>query len=471
MRNKNMYQVSEAAALSGVTVRALHHYDAIGLLQPSTRSDADYRLYSTDDIGALRRIRRYQVLGFSLDEIKELLGASGEKRLAALRNQRDAVRQRTAEASGIVHAINREITMEKGGGSEPPDRLGRAQALVSEYSERSKSAPVSQLSPLLVEALDVLRPLTTGASMDAASVRLACWVYYLRNDWANTADLCQRFRAQEPDWEDRAFATLGLVGALTMLERHQDAVDVHRAHIEHVMAERPPGEWADAMWNSTHLWSWDAAGQRDTWVEVFRALDAGGEATAENRANRYELLHTAVMAMGTQTEKYGDDIDVLTQRMADIIAEDQDWSKRSWAEQRFEQQKVGNAIRRGDPDGVTRAVGAYRSFLDRCDWPAKQIGGSYSNLGALMHWEKRHELAVDCFVRAQQDCELDGYGYAWFASASLASGAPRERVTELLAEAGRRMESADAMRIFNQDAVLSANTDKDDLLNALLQTA
>ena len=466
-----MYMVSEAAALSGVSVRALHHYDAIGLLQPSARSDADYRLYGPDQIRTLRRIRRYRALAFSLDEIKELLGASGKDRLAAFHDQREAIRQRAARTAGIVHAINREITMEMGGGSEPPDRLERAQALVGEYSELSKSAPVSQQSPLLGEALDVLRPLTTGASMDAAAVRLATWVHYLRHDFANMSDLCERFLAQDPDWEDRAFATLELVGALTLLERHQEAVDVHRAHIEEVMAERPPGEWADAMWNSTHLWSWDGAGCRDTWVQLFRDIDAGVAATVDNRANRYELLHTAVMAMGADHEKYGDDIDVLTQRMADIIAEDPDWSERLWAEQRFEQQKVGNAIRRGDPDGVTQAVDAYRSFLDSCDWPAKRIGASYSNLGALMHWESCHELAVDCFVRAQQDCELDGYGYAWFASASLASGAPRARVTELLVDAGRRMESADAMRIFNQDAVLSVDSNKDDLLNALLQGA
>ncbi len=47
-----MYQISEAAALSGLTVRALRHYDAIGLLQPATRSDAGYRLYGNDDIEA-----------------------------------------------------------------------------------------------------------------------------------------------------------------------------------------------------------------------------------------------------------------------------------------------------------------------------------------------------------------------------------------------------------------------------------
>ena len=466
-----MYKVSEAAALSGVTVRALHHYDAIGLLQPSTRSEADYRLYSSDDIRTLRNVRRYRALGFSLDEIKELLRASVKDRVAALRKQRDAIRQRTSETAGIVHAINREITMVDGGGSGPPDRLRRAQALVGEYSERSKSESVVQLSSLLAEALDILRPLTTGASMDAAAVRLAAWVHHLRYDHANLADLCQRFLAQAPDWEHRASATLDLVLALTMLERYGEGVEVHRAHIEQVMAQRPPAEWVDALWNSTYLGCWNAAGQRDGWMDLFRTIDAGVEPTPENRENRYELLHTAVMAMGSDYERYADDIDILTQRMADIIAEDPDWPERLWAEQRFEQQKVGNAVRRGDPDGIRRAVDAYRSFLDHCDWPAGMIGTAYSNLGAIMHWENRHEEALGFFVRAQQDHEPDGYGYAWFASASLASGAPRDRVTELLAEAGRRMEPADAMRIFNEDAVLSGDEDKEDLLNALLARA
>ena len=43
-------KIGELAARSGVTVRALHHYDSIGLLRPSARSDAGYRLYNRDDI-------------------------------------------------------------------------------------------------------------------------------------------------------------------------------------------------------------------------------------------------------------------------------------------------------------------------------------------------------------------------------------------------------------------------------------
>jgi DNA-binding transcriptional MerR regulator len=44
------YQISEVAELSGVTIRALHHYDAIGLLVPSLRTPAGYRLYGDDDL-------------------------------------------------------------------------------------------------------------------------------------------------------------------------------------------------------------------------------------------------------------------------------------------------------------------------------------------------------------------------------------------------------------------------------------
>lgn len=230
-----MFKVSEAASLAGVTVRAPLHDDAIGLLRPSARSDADYRLYGDQDIRALRRIRRYQALGFSLDEIQELLNASRKYRLDALRGQRDAIRRHAAETADVVRAINREITAENGDGTQPPDRLGRAEALVSEYLERSTAGSVPDKTPLLAQALDVLRPLASGPSMDAAAVRLATWIHSCRHDWANVADLCQRFLGQTSDWEDRAFAALEVVAALTLLERHEEAVAAHRAHIEEVM--------------------------------------------------------------------------------------------------------------------------------------------------------------------------------------------------------------------------------------------
>lgn len=465
-----MHIVSEAAALSALTVRALHHYDAIGLLQPSACSATGYRLYSNEDIETLGRIRRYQGLGFSLGEIQQLLGASAADRLVTFQDQLEKIRSRASETAEIVQAINREIDAEINHEAEPSDRLSRAGALATEYLNRKESEPVRQLAYLLQKALDLLRPLTTRSPMDPAALRLANWIHTLRHDSANAANLCQRFLAQDPSFEDRSFATDQLILALHALERHEDAVAAHRTHIRSVMGNRPATEWADTMWNSTIAASWSEDGKKEEWIELFQEVDAGTLPTPENRSSRYELLHTAVMMMGTADySRHADDIDALTRRMADVLAEDPDWSERVWAEHRFEQQKVGNAIRRGNPDAVTETVNAYLTFLERCDWPVENIGVAYSNLGALMHWERRHELAIECFVRAEQHFELDGYGRAWFASACLAAGAPRERVIDLLRGAGRRLEGADAMRIFNQDAVLSAEKDQDDLLDALLQ--
>jgi MerR family transcriptional regulator, thiopeptide resistance regulator len=64
-----LLSVGQLAKLTGFTVRALHHYDAIGLLMPSNRSEAGYRLYSQADVIRLYRIQALQHVGLSLSEI------------------------------------------------------------------------------------------------------------------------------------------------------------------------------------------------------------------------------------------------------------------------------------------------------------------------------------------------------------------------------------------------------------------
>ena len=65
--------IGELARRTGLTVRTLHHYDEIGLLAPSQRSDSGYRLYSQ-----LNFIRHARELGFEVDHIRELLAMSQE---------------------------------------------------------------------------------------------------------------------------------------------------------------------------------------------------------------------------------------------------------------------------------------------------------------------------------------------------------------------------------------------------------
>jgi MerR family transcriptional regulator, thiopeptide resistance regulator len=66
-------KVGELAKLTGISVRTLHYYDEIGLLSPSGRTGADYRLYAEADIVRLQQIMSLRQLGFSLLEIQECL--------------------------------------------------------------------------------------------------------------------------------------------------------------------------------------------------------------------------------------------------------------------------------------------------------------------------------------------------------------------------------------------------------------
>jgi len=68
-----LLKIGELAKCSGLTVRALHHYDHIGLLTPSTRSDLGYRLYNQADIARLHRIQALRKFGLSLADIGSYL--------------------------------------------------------------------------------------------------------------------------------------------------------------------------------------------------------------------------------------------------------------------------------------------------------------------------------------------------------------------------------------------------------------
>jgi DNA-binding transcriptional MerR regulator len=77
--------VGRVAELAGVTVRTLHHYDEIGLVQPSARTAAGYRAYSAGDVERLREVLAYRRLGFGLREIADLVGDPATDAVAHLR--------------------------------------------------------------------------------------------------------------------------------------------------------------------------------------------------------------------------------------------------------------------------------------------------------------------------------------------------------------------------------------------------
>ena len=106
--------VGQLAGRFGITVRTLHHYDDIGLLRPSRRSPAGYRLYTEDDITRLQHVVVYRRLGFALEEIALLL-AHPDSVEQHLRRQRAAVVHRLDEMRDLVAAIDRALEKESTG--------------------------------------------------------------------------------------------------------------------------------------------------------------------------------------------------------------------------------------------------------------------------------------------------------------------------------------------------------------------
>lgn len=99
--------VGEVARSVGVTVRTLHHYDEIGLVVPSERSSAGYRLYTRDDLERLQHVVVYRRLEMPLDEIGDLL-KSGDA-AEHLRRQRTAVMARLDDLAELVTAIDNAL--------------------------------------------------------------------------------------------------------------------------------------------------------------------------------------------------------------------------------------------------------------------------------------------------------------------------------------------------------------------------
>ena len=81
-RNDGPVPISEAARRAGVSARMVRHYEALGLLNGVARTDSGYRQYTEADVHSLRFIRRARDLGFSMEEIAQLLGLWQDKQRA-----------------------------------------------------------------------------------------------------------------------------------------------------------------------------------------------------------------------------------------------------------------------------------------------------------------------------------------------------------------------------------------------------
>ncbi|MEV4703941.1 MerR family transcriptional regulator [Actinoplanes sp. NPDC049316] len=119
-------QIGEAAERVGLSIRTIRHYEEAGLVIPSARSEGGFRLYTEPDLDRLRVVKRMKPLGFTLEEMRDLLQildalavAQGDERAAlqdrlamfhtAAQNRVQALREQLATAEGFARQIQDHI--------------------------------------------------------------------------------------------------------------------------------------------------------------------------------------------------------------------------------------------------------------------------------------------------------------------------------------------------------------------------
>jgi len=116
-----LLKVGELARRTGLTVRALHHYDSIGLLQPTGRSDAGYRLYSRDDVARLHGVQTLRRMGLSLADVAQLLDGGAVTLPALLARQIGVLDQQIAQAQALRERLTVMQSILAGGGQPEID--------------------------------------------------------------------------------------------------------------------------------------------------------------------------------------------------------------------------------------------------------------------------------------------------------------------------------------------------------------
>ena len=106
MAPSRTYQVKDVARFAGVSVRTLHHYDAIGLLVPGARTAAGYRLYTDSDLLRLQQVLVGRELGLALEEIRRSFDDPHFDLKSSLLIQKERLRERAKATEAMMRSID-----------------------------------------------------------------------------------------------------------------------------------------------------------------------------------------------------------------------------------------------------------------------------------------------------------------------------------------------------------------------------
>lgn len=135
----NGYTPAQLARMSGVSVRALHHYDQIGLLVPARR-DNGYRVYRTADVNRLQQILIYRGLGIELAEIATLLDAAPRDQADAMRRHLSDLHRKRHEIDRLIHTVESAIDHLEGRMEMKTQNPGKANAEIQKFESLKRQA-------------------------------------------------------------------------------------------------------------------------------------------------------------------------------------------------------------------------------------------------------------------------------------------------------------------------------------------
>lgn len=214
-----LLKIGELAKRTGLTVRTLHHYDDLGLLSPSARSEAGYRLYNRADVARLHSILALRQLGLPLADIGASLANQGSTLAALIQRQLQAIQLQITEAVALRDRLSHlQHALQHGDEPELADWLTTLELMTmydkyftadeqNELRERKEDPAVAatQLAwPVLIAEVKQLMAAATpvtDAAVQAAALRWAALVQQFTGGNPNLLVKSAQMMMQEPNMQ------------------------------------------------------------------------------------------------------------------------------------------------------------------------------------------------------------------------------------------------------------------------------
>ena len=188
-----MKTVKEVSRLTGVSIRALHHYDAIDLLKPARVTESGYRLYGDDEIERLYMILVFRELGLPLQEIRDILNAPDydrnrvlEQQIQIMQEQSEKLQNRISLAKSMLVMGVKDMDFNGFDFKKLDDYSVQAKALYGktdaykEFEQKSKHRTREQTQDLGAQVMDFFARLGKMRPCAPDSEAAQCWAKELQ---------------------------------------------------------------------------------------------------------------------------------------------------------------------------------------------------------------------------------------------------------------------------------------------------